>query len=188
MNNPSFIRSLIHGDEQAFKQLVEQYGSMVYNTVLSIVLQQQEAEDICQEVFVQVYHSVSGFNGDAKLSTWLYRIAVNKALERERRNKTAKRINSFKKVIGLGVSEEETVAELNHPGIRLEQKEQAAVLFSALKQLPEKQRIAFTLVKTEGLSYTEVSEVMNTSVASVEGLLHRAKENLRSILTSYYTS
>ena len=188
MSNPSFIQSLIHGDEQAFKQLVEQYGSMLYNTVLSIVQQRQEAEDVCQEVFVQVYQSVSGFKGDAKLSTWLYRIAVNKALERERRNRTAKRINRFKKVIGLSVSEEETVAELNHPGIRLEQKEQAAVLFRALKQLPEKQRIAFTLVKTEGLSYEEVSEVMATSVASVEGLLHRAKEGLRKILQSYYTA
>ena len=87
MSEQEFILSLQNGDQLAFKQLVETWQNMVYNTVLSIVQDVQEAEDVSQEVFVQVYQSVKKFRGDAKLSTWLYRVAVTKALDAERKKK-----------------------------------------------------------------------------------------------------
>ena len=76
--------------------------------------------------------------------------------------------------------------DFNHPGVKLDNKEKAAVLFKAMKQLPENQRIAFTLHKVEGLSYHEISEVMNTTVPAVESLMHRAKANLRKWLENHY--
>ena len=76
--------------------------------------------------------------------------------------------------------------DFNHPGVALDKKENDAVLFRAISELPENQRIAFTLHKVDGLSYQEVSEVMNTSVSSVESLMHRAKTNLRKQLEKYY--
>ena len=186
MSEQEFILSLQKGDPQAFKQLVETWQNMVYNTVLSIVQDIQEAEDVSQEVFIQVYQSVKNFRGDAKLSTWIYRVAVTKALDAERKKKTKKRVANLKSWIGLGEKEEEA-AHFNHPGVQLDNKELAAVLFKAMQKLPENQRIAFTLIKAEGLSYDETAEIMNVSVKAVEALMHRAKENLRKRLQHYYT-
>lgn len=78
--------------------------------------------------------------------------------------------------------------DFNHPGVQLDKKEDAAVLFEAIRELPRNQRIAFTLHKVEGLSYQEVSEVMKTSISSVESLMHRAKTNLRKNLENHYKS
>ena len=81
MNQPELIAQLQQGDEQAFKKLVDEWQDMVYNTVLGIVQNADDADDITQEVFIQVYQSVSSFKGDSKFSTWLYRITVSKALD-----------------------------------------------------------------------------------------------------------
>ena len=76
---------------------------MVFNTVLSIVQQQEEAEDVAQEVFVQAFISITKFRGDSKISTWLYRIAVTKALDHQRKKKSKKRFGLLKNVFGIGL-------------------------------------------------------------------------------------
>ncbi len=188
MNETLLIQQLQQGNRQAFTQLVQAYQHMVYNTVLGIVQQVQEAEDVAQEVFVQAYLSVRHFRGDSKISTWLYRIAITKALDSERKKKTKKRVNLVKNVFGIGQKEEEQVADFHHPGIQLDKKEESATLFKAMQQLPNNQRVAFALIKVEGLSYEETCEVMQTSKKAVEALMHRAKENLRKTLKDYYTN
>lgn len=185
MNDREFILSLQNGDQQAFKQLVETWQHMVYNTVLGIVQDMQEAEDVAQEVFIQVYQSVKDFRGDAKLSTWLYRVAVTKALDAERKKKSKKRSANLRAWIGLGEKQEEPV-HFHHPGVVLDNKERAAILFRAMKKLPDNQRIAFTLIKTEGLNYEETAEIMNVTIKAVEALMHRAKDNLKKHLQEYY--
>jgi RNA polymerase sigma factor (sigma-70 family) len=185
LNEQDLIRALQTGDALAFKQLVETWQHMVYNTVLSIVQDTGDAEDLAQEVFIQVYQSVGQFRGEAKLSTWLYRIAVTKALDAERRKKAKKRMAGLRSLFGLEEKEEQ-LGHFNHPGVQLDNKEKAAMLFKAMQQLPDNQRIAFTLVKSEGLSYEEVASIMNLGVKAVESLMHRAKENLRKRLSQYY--
>jgi len=185
LNEQELIRGLQNGDATAFRQLVETWQHMVYNTVLSIVQNTGEAEDLAQDVFIQVYQSVAQFRGEAKLSTWLYRIALTKALDAERKKKAKKRMAGFRSWIGAGGEEVEAV-HFDHPGVQLDNKEKAAMLFKAMTQLPENQRIAFTLIKSEGLSYEEVASVMNLGVKAVESLMHRAKENLRKKLQQYY--
>lgn len=186
MDEPEFIFSLQKGDPQAFKQLVETWQNMVFNTVLGIVQDIQEAEDVAQEVFIQVYQSVAGFRGEAKLSTWLYRLAVTKALDAERKKKAKKQLANLRSWVGLG-DKEETAIHFHHPGVQLDNKERAAMLFKAMQRLPENQRIAFTLIKTEGLPYGEVADIMNVSIKAVEALMQRAKENLRKQLHQYYS-
>jgi RNA polymerase sigma factor (sigma-70 family) len=186
LDEPEFILSLQKGDPQAFKQLVETWQNMVFNTVLGIVQDIQEAEDVAQEVFIQVYQSVAGFRGEAKLSTWIYRVAVTKALDAERKKKAKKRLANLRSWIGLGEKEDAAI-HFHHPGVQLTNKERAAILFKAMQRLPENQRIAFTLVKTEGLRYEEVADIMNISVKAVEALMQRAKENLRKQLQQYYS-
>jgi len=159
---------------------------MVYNTALSIVQQPEDAEDVTQEVFVQVYQSVEGFKRESKFSTWLYRITLSKAMDHERRKKRKKRFAFVKALFGEDNEVIVNLSDFNHPGVTLDNKEKAAVLFKAMQTLPENQRTAFALNKVEGLSYQEISEVMNTTVSAVESLLHRAKTNLRKELRSFY--
>ncbi len=176
------IQDLKEGKELAFKTIVDSYQNMVFNTCLSIVKSEEDAEDISQEVFVQVYQSIGSFKGESKLSTWIYRIATTKSLDHERKKKRKKRFGFVKSIFGDESEVMINPPDFNHPGVALDKKENAARLFKAIDKLPENQKIAFILNKVEGLSYQEVSEVMEVSVSSVESLLHRAKNNLRKIL------
>jgi RNA polymerase sigma factor (sigma-70 family) len=182
------VEQLKKGDDAAFKSIVETWQNMVYNTALGIVQNTGDAEDIAQDVFVQVYQSINSFKGESKFSTWLYRITVTKSLDHERKKKRKKR---FAFVRGLFGEQNEAIVDppdFHHPGVALDNKENAAVLFEAIAELPENQRTAFTLNKIEGLSYQEVSEVMKNTVSSVESLMHRAKNNLKKKLEDYYNS
>ena len=188
MNQPELIVQLQQGDESAFKKLVDEWQDMVYNTALGIVQNADDADDITQEVFIQVFQSVSSFKGESKLSTWLYRITVSKALDHEKKKKRKKRFGFVQSLFSGQEEEQLHPVEFNHPGVQLEKKEKAGELFNALKQIPDNQRIAFTLHKLEGQSYQEVAEIMNTTLYAVESLMNRAKTNLRKVLSSYYTN
>lgn len=182
------VSELKKGDETAFRELVEQYQEKVFNTCISFVRNADDADDLTQETFIEVFTSIGNFRSESKLSTWIYRVAVNKSLEFLRKMKRKKRSGFLSRIIGGDEKPELQVPDFNHPGIVAEKKEQAAVLFSAIDRLPENQKIAFTLHKTEGLSYEEIAEIMKKSVSSVESLMHRAKTNLRQLLTNYYNS
>lgn len=186
MDQPELITQLKLGDESAFTKLVEEYQDMVYNTALGIVQQADDADDITQEVFIQIYQSVSSFKGESKFSTWLYRITLSKALDHEKKKKRKKRFGFAQSLFGADRGEQAHPVEFNHPGVQMEKKERANELFNALKQIPDKQRIAFTLHKLEGQSYQEVAEIMNTTLYAVESLMSRAKANLRKELKKYY--
>ena len=186
MNQPELIVQLQQGDESAFKKLIDEWQDMVYNTALGIVQNADDADDITQEVFIQVYQSVSSFKGESKLSTWLYRITVSKALDHEKKKKRKKRFGFVQSLFGGQEEEQLHPVEFNHPGVQLEKKEKAGELFDALKQIPDNQRIAFTLHKLEGQSYQEIAEIMDTSLFAVESLMGRAKRNLKKIMEKYY--
>ncbi len=182
MTEHELIQGLKNGDELAFKELVETHKDRIYNTALGIVQNSEDAEDVAQEVFIQVYRAIHNFKGESKLSTWLYRIATTRSLDLLRSRKSKKRFGALTRLFGEGNEPDFEVPDFNHPGVALDQKENAARLFKAVAQLPDNQKTAFTLHKMEDLSYQEVSEVMGTSVAAVESLMHRAKQNLRKIL------
>ena len=186
MSDQELIKQLKEGNESAFKTIVEKWQDMVFNTCMGLVQDANDAEDVAQEVFIQVYESVEQFKGESKFSTWLYRIAVTKSLDHLRKKKRKKRFAFLQSL--FGVNEEEVIQdpEFHHPGVKLENKEQAAVLFKAISKLPDNQKAAFTLHNLEGLSYQEVAEALSTTVSSVESLMHRARGNLRKILTDYY--
>lgn len=182
MTEQELIQGLKGGDERAFKFLVDANQDRVYNTALSIVQNVEDAEDVAQEVFIKVFKSIHNFKGESKLSTWLYRIATTGALDLLRSRKSKKRAGLIQRLFGDGNEPEFELPDFEHPGVALDKKENAARLFKAIGQLPENQKSAFVLHKMEDLSYQEVSEVMQTSVAAVESLMHRAKQNLKKIL------
>jgi len=187
LNETEKITLLKAGDKSAFELLVREFQSKVYHTCLGLIQNSEDAEDLSQEVFIAVFHSIKHFKEQSSLSTWIYRIAMTRSLEFLRMKKRKKRFAYFQSLFINEKGEEKINAvHFYHPGVQLENKERAALLFKAIDQLPENQKVAFILHKLEDLSYAEISEVMKVSLASVESLMFRAKQNLRKLLLEYY--
>jgi RNA polymerase sigma factor (sigma-70 family) len=186
LNEWNLVERLKQGEASAFKEVVESAQGLVYNTALGIVQNAEDAEDVTQEVFVQLYESIRSFKGESKLTTWLYRVAVSKAMDHLRKKKRKKRFGFVQSLFGANEELVHDPPDFVHPGVSLDNKEKAAQLFKAIELLPEKQKIAFTLNRIEGLSYQEIGEIMKLSIPSVESLLHRARKNLRKTLESFY--
>lgn len=185
MNEQELIQQLRQGNEPAFRWLVENYRNRVFHTVLNILQDSKEAEDAAQETFIQVFESVGAFKEESSLATWIYRIAVRKALDKLRRKKTRQRLHQ---VLPWWMPDEKRSSNelFHHPGIAAENKEKAAVLFKAIEALPEKQKLAFTLIKVQGMNYEEACAVMGQNIKAVESLITRAKLNLQKLLEDYY--
>ena len=176
----NLIAQLRDGNEVAFKQVFEAHQDCIYNTILYMIQSAEEAKDLTQEVFVEVFLNIENFKAQSKLSTWIYRIAINKALNHQRFKKAKKRLGEVLSIFNLLPVDD--APDFVHPGILLENKELSASLYQAINQLPDKQKTAFVLRQLEDLSYNEIAEVMQVTIPSVESLLFRAKQNLQKIL------
>lgn len=186
LNEIELISRLKSGDAIAFRELVETRQSLVFNTVIGFLQNTEDAEDVTQDVFVKIFESITQFKGESALSTWVYRVAVTTALEFLRRKKRKKRFGFLSPILGENNEPTLELPDFHHPGVTLDNREKSAILFKAIRQLPENQQTAFVLNKVEGLSYQEVAEVMKTSLSAVESLLHRAKTNLKDLLKNFY--
>lgn len=191
MNRPDNLLLLLdairEGDEIAFRSLYEQTKSHVYNTALSYVRNSADAEEITQDVYVEVFRSAGAFRADAGVMTWLYRIAVNKSLDLLKSRKRQKRFAFLTSLFDTDTGQLlHDPPDFVHPGVALEQQENAAQLFAAIDTLPDKQKTAYVLTRVEGLSNIETASVMAISVGAVESLLTRATENLRKQLATAY--
>lgn len=187
MNERELITLLKQKDREAFKIMVDIWQDMVYNTALGVLQNAEDAEDTAQEVFMQVYESISSFKEESKFSTWIYRITVSKSLDLIRKKKRKKRFAFIQSLYGKNDGVMIEPPDFFHPGVSLENKENAAVLFKAIDRLSSNQRIAFTLNKIENLSYKEIGEIMKLSEPAVDALLQRARNNLQKTLKDHYT-
>lgn len=175
------IQQLKQGYEPAFRWLVDNYRNGVYYTLLNLLQNAEEAEDSTQETFIGVFESIGTFRMESSLATWINRIAVHKGLGKIRKQKVRQRLHT---IMPWWMPEEKKSSEANflHPGISLERKEKAAILFKAIATLPEKQRLAFTLIKVQGMSYNEAGAIMQQNTKAIESLVNRAKINLQKVL------
>ena len=173
----AFIQQLKQGNTNAYHLLLNQYSKRVINTCYKFLLNQEDAEDIAQEVFVEVFQSIQHFRGEAKLSTWIYRIAVTKSLDEIKKRKRKKRLSDLGKTLHV-----EDVANWlagGKPSDKdLHEKELFSEINAALNKLPDSQRIAYTLSKIDGYSNPEIAEIMGTTILSVESLIYRAKKKI----------
>jgi RNA polymerase sigma-70 factor (ECF subfamily) len=188
LSQDKFIKKLIAGSQVAFGELLDAYQQKVFGTCISFIPNKEDAEDVAQEVFLEVFKSISKFKADAKLSTWIYKITTNKCLEFIRKKKTKKRFAFMQTILGNNLPLEMThyFVEINHPGIILENKEKSAIIFKAINTLSESQKVIFTLAKIDGKSYQEIAEITGKSLSSVESVLFRAKKNLQEKLKNFY--
>ncbi|RZA02572.1 MAG: RNA polymerase sigma factor [Sphingobacteriaceae bacterium] len=188
MTEQELIACLLKGDESAFKNLINTYKKMVYNTVLGFVQNIEDAEDVTQDVFIRVYEGIGKFKQQCKLSTWIYRIAITQSADFIRHKNRKKRFGFLTSLFGDNNELLHDPADFVHPGILAENKEQSVILFNAINQLPEKQKTAFLLQKVQDLSQQKIAEIMELKEGAVESLLMRAKGNLKKLLINYYSS
>ena len=187
MQDHEIIEKIKAGDSHAFKELFEHYKSLVINICYRLVGNKEEAEDLTQEVFFKVYKSAKSFKHRSRLSTWIYRIAVNLSLNHLRKKRQLRWLspdNTSKQ------ANEETLNTLpapygDQPDVLFEQKEKELIIWKMINLLPENQRVALILHRYEGLSCKEIADILECSIGSVQARLHRAKENLHEKLSLY---
>ena len=190
MHENDLIAGLLKGNEKSFEQLVGQYQEMIGSVCMGFVQNQTEAEELTQDVFVEVFQSIQKFKGNSKLSTWLYRIAVNKSINLVNHKKRKRQINKVSIFFGFGEEKEKDFKDHGYRSAEqnMENEEVKKALEQALAKLPENQRTAFVLRKYEELSYTEMSEIMEVSVSAIESLIHRASKNMKKHLKYFYSN
>lgn len=170
-----------------FERLYHEHKTLVYNVALHYLQSIEDAEEVTQDVFVKVYHSLENFNQKASYKTWIYRISINQCLDFNKRKNSQKRFYIFGK---KSQNEQEylNTSTFEHPGILLENQEDAAILFSVINTLTDNQKTAFLLSKLDGMSNPEIAEIMQLSISSVESLVFRAKASLQEKLAQKFTN
>ncbi|HUU42807.1 MAG TPA: sigma-70 family RNA polymerase sigma factor [Planctomycetota bacterium] len=169
------------GDLLAFRKLVRRNEGIVLNLAYRYLSDHAEAEDVVQEVFLKVYGAAESYQPRAKFTTWVYRITVNVCLNRLRAART-------RRGVPLDASDEdEPTLELAEagaeaPSARLEREELETKVREAMAKLPGAQRTAVLLRRFDELSYEQIAEVMETTVAAVKSLLARARQTLKALL------
>lgn len=186
MLESELIQRLKSGDDSAYRFVVDTYQRSVLNCCFRFVGSRETAEDLTQEVFMEVHRSIRAFRSEARLSTWLYRIAITKSLDHIKRTKRRKRFGILERILP-GETPDALASDLPGPHQQLENEDRRRVLAWALASLPENQRVAFTLSKEDALSHNEVATILGTTIPAVESLIVRAKANLRKKLHVYYS-
>jgi RNA polymerase sigma factor (sigma-70 family) len=170
-----------------FEEIYHVHSKMVFNLALQYVQNQEDAQEITQDVFVAVYYAMRDFKGKSSISTWIYRIAINKSLDFLKAKQRKKRFAFLSSLFYLDSSEiKYDTATFDHPGVLLENKEAIAEIFKYINELPNNQKTVLILAKIEQKPQAEVAEIMQLSIKAVESLLQRAKTNLsKNIILKY---
>jgi RNA polymerase sigma-70 factor, ECF subfamily len=187
MHESEIIKQVLLGQRESFGVLVERYQEMVFRTCMGFLHNKEDADDLTQEIFIQVYQSLSNFKGESSFSTWIYRIAVNASLNRVRKTSKNFLIQRIESLWGTDKQKpiEISAPESENPENLMIRDEYRVWVQRALNSLPENQRIAIILSKYDDLSQREIAEIMNTTEGAVEALIQRAKANLRERLASF---
>lgn len=176
------IRRLRDRDERAFRELVETYGDRVFNLTYRMLGNREEAEDLAQEVFITVFKSIDSFRGDAKLSTWLYRIAANHCKNRIKylaRRHDRSQAEFDERIAQDGAAGAAVPVAAPRPDRQLEGVELEALVQKAIAELDEEHRILVVLRDVEDLSYEEIAAIAEVPEGTVKSRLHRARLALR---------
>lgn len=178
MTEEELISQIAQGNRKAFNDLYVRYRPKVFSTALHYLQHVYDAEELTQDVFVEIFRSARRYNAKASPGTWIFRITVNKCLDKLRYRKAKKR---FAFISHLFQSDEHADIP-DTEGTQQFKDDETARLYKAIDQLPGKQKTALILTQIEELSINETAAIMGTTNKAVESLTHRAKVNLKNLL------
>ena len=181
------IARLVARDERAFNELVRAYERRVFALVLRMIGNRAEAEDLAQEVFVQVFKAIGSFRGDSKLSTWIYRIAVNLCKNRTkylrvRHAGEEEELEAVAERVPLGEARRANVGQVERPDEMIAGKQVEQIVQRAILELEPDFRECLVLRDVEELSYDEIGEITGLPAGTVKSRIHRARAMLREIV------
>lgn len=183
-NEVELLQQVASGNRAAFKILYDVHSVGIYKLAVRLLGNTDDGAEITQDIFLSLWKNAGRIRGDSKLSTWLYRVAVNKAINFRKRGGVFTQLKQILSSDDLDDSliEQLPAAESSRPDRQWEARHAETQLADLLAELPQRQREIYLLHKLEGLSYKEIAEEMKISLGSVESVMHRAKENLQKIM------
>jgi RNA polymerase sigma-70 factor (ECF subfamily) len=178
------VERLVARDERAFNELVRTYERRIYALLLRMLGNTAEAEDLAQEVFVQVFKAIGSFRGDSKLSTWIYRIAINLCKNRTkylrvRHAGEQDELGAIDERVPLGDKGRANVGAIERPDEAMAGKQVEAIVQKAIAELEPSFRECLVLRDVEELSYEEIGQITGLPPGTVKSRIHRARAMLR---------
>ena len=170
------IDQILGGDKQLFSVLVDRYKNLVFTLCLRLLKNREEAEEVAQDSFVKIYRSLNKFKGEAKFSTWVYRVTYNNSLDFLKAKK-----RKFQE-LSVDAYEDFEIEDLNNTIDVLEEKERKSAILNCINMLNEDDAFLLTLHYYEDQSVKEIAGIMNLSVANVKVKLYRGRKQLAVIL------
>ncbi len=174
------IAECLQGRTQAFGELVARYQDRLFNAVYRFLDSAEDAQDVVQEAFLSAYQALDGFKGDARFFTWLYRIAMNHAVDLRRKHRVVVRLD--------GQPDEDSQpldqSDDSRPEQSAERAEEVARLRRALQLLSPEHRLVLIMKDIEGMKYEEMAESLKVPIGTIRSRLHRARFELKGILES----
>ena len=184
MQDHELIEKITTGNATAFQELFDRYKKLVINVCYRLVGNRDEAEDLTQDVFLKIFRSAKHFKHRSKVSTWIYRIAINLSLNHLRR----KKYQQWFSLDDNAPSKDSVFVELvstDCPESEFNAQEQEKIVLKAINELPADQRVVVMLQRYDELSGQEIAAIVECSVGAVQARLHRAKKNLYQKLLPY---
>jgi len=179
LNDEEIVERIIKGEKHLYENLVRKYNSRLFRIAMSIINDDMEAEDIMQTAYINAYLQLSAFNQKSSFGTWLTRILINESLLHKKK----------KERLGQVLVQKQCTEYHNDTPLKnLMNKELKDILESAVLTLPEKYRLVFVMREIEEMSTNETMEVLNIGESNVKIRLNRAKEMLRTELSSHFQS
>jgi RNA polymerase sigma-70 factor (ECF subfamily) len=179
MDDIQIAQEISKGNQKVFEDFFNLHKLKVMNLCYGMVHDKEVAEDLVQDIFVQIYTSAHKFQGKSKLSTWLYRIAVNKTINYLRKER-------FKRFFVSTDDNQHKLLADERADWSMEEKEKINLVRKVVDKLPSKQKQALILFVYDELPQKEIAEIMNCSLAAVEVLVHRAKKTIKSKTDNIY--
>lgn len=170
------ITNIDAGDTQAYAVLVKRYERLVFSLALRMMKNREDAEEVAQDVFVKAYQALDGFKGDAKFSSWLYRITYNRSLDMLARKKRQPAFENTEAIANINLDEVENV--LDH----MERKAQQELIQRAINQLEAEEAFIVTVYYYEEQSVTEIAEMTGLTESNIKIKLYRSRKKLFTLL------
>jgi RNA polymerase sigma-70 factor, ECF subfamily len=181
-DDSDLLRSAREGDGAAFETLIRRHDRFLYRVARSVLLDDYEAEDVVQETFIKAFKRLGDFRGEARLSTWLTRIALNEALARKRRRRNTVELGALQHRTNAQIEPSPMMAPAQDPELTAAQQQIRKLLERAIDGLPDSLRTVFVMRDVEELSTADAARLLGLGEPTVKTRLHRARRMLREVL------